>query len=176
MSLRPISTLRVSKHMIPAFELFPNCSIQNKPLLIYHSVFKKPISPAKVESHLASVGIVSPQWRYTMYNFDHFHTTSHEVLCITQGRARVCFGAKENKARVEIVVESGDAVVVPAGVAHSLQEDLDGDFQMVGSYPNGSTFDMCYGKPGEEDKVANVKSLEWFQYDPIYGGHGPATE
>lgn len=36
--------------------------------------------------------------------------------------------------------------------------------------------DMCYGKPGEKDKVDGIKRLKWFDRDPIYGDKGPALE
>jgi uncharacterized protein YjlB len=51
-----------------------------------------------------------------------------------------------------------------------------GDFEMVGSYPAGKTWDMCYGKPGEEEKIKAIGSLGWFDQDPIYGASGPALE
>ncbi|KAI8656983.1 hypothetical protein LRP88_12299 [Fusarium phalaenopsidis] len=176
MPLTPLSSLRVSKHLIPAHDLIPNCSIQNKPLLIYHSAFQRPISATRIESHLSSVGVVIPQWRFTMYTTTHFHSTSHEVLCISHGRARLCFGGEENEDRVEPVVEAGDVVIVPAGVGHRLLEDLTGGFEMVGSYPEGHNWDMCYGKSGEEEKVNAIKNLEWFPRDPIYGDQGPTKD
>lgn len=37
-----LSTLRVSKHLVPSHGLLPNSSILHKPLLIYHSVFANP--------------------------------------------------------------------------------------------------------------------------------------
>ena len=47
---------------------------------------------------------------------------------------------------------------------------------MVGSYPKGCNWDMCYGKEGEEDKVKGIVSLGWFDKDPIYGDQGPVLE
>lgn len=111
-----------------------------------------------------------------MYSQTHFHSTTHEVLCIIHGRARLCFGGEDNEVRVEPLVETGDVVIVPAGVGHRLLEDLDGGFEMVGSYPKGCNWDMCYGKKGEEEKVKAIKNVEWFRKDPIYGNEGPATE
>ncbi|TDZ67852.1 Uncharacterized protein CTRI78_v002635 [Colletotrichum trifolii] len=171
-ALTPLSSLRVSKHFIPAHGLLPNTSIQNKPLFIYHSAFPS-ASASAIESHLSSVGVVEPRWRYTMYSTSHFHSTTHELLCISNGRARLCFGGEENKGRVEPVVEKGDVVVVPAGVAHRLLEDLGGGFEMVGSYPKGRQWDMCYGKKGEEAKVEGIGELGWFAKDPVYGDDGP---
>ncbi|KAL0941378.1 uncharacterized protein CTRU02_204141 [Colletotrichum truncatum] len=173
-SLAPLSSLSVSKHLIPAHGLLPNTSIQNKPLMIYHSAFRSP-SASSIESHLSYIDVVEPQWRYTMYSTSHFHSTSHEVLCISNGRAKLCFGGEDNEGRVEPLVEKGDVVVVPAGVAHRLLEDIEGNFEMVGSYPKGCHWDMCYGKKGEESKVESISKLGWFTKDPVYGENGPAV-
>lgn len=67
----------------------------------------------------------------------------------------------------------GDVVVVPAGVAHRLLEDVEGGFEMVGSYPKGCSWDMCYGKGGEEKKAESVKDVKWLEKDPMYGDDGP---
>lgn len=77
---------------------------------------------------------------------------------------------------MEPVVRKGDVMVVPAGVSHRLLEDIDGGFQMVGSYPKGSNWDMCYGKEGEEAQVNGIASLGWFEKDPIYGEIRPVLE
>lgn len=174
MSLTSLSALKVSKFQIPAWKGSPNTSIQNKPLMIYHQAFKNP-SASKVESHLRSVGVVDPQWRYTMYSQSHFHSTTHEVLSIASGSAKCCFGHEDNPDRVEPVLESGDVVIVPAGVAHRLMEDY-GGFQMVGSYPVGKNWDMCYGKPGEEDRIQGISSVGWFDKDPVFGDQDPCLE
>ena len=158
----------------PCFKGIPNTAIQNKPLLIYHSAFQG-AGASQIESHLSSVGVVSPQWRYTMYYTTHFHSTTHEVLSIISGRAKLCFGGEENSGRVEPVLGHGDVIVVPAGVGHRLLEDH-GGFEMVGSYPTGKTWDMCYGKAGEEEKVKAIEKAGWFDRDPVYGKDGPTLE
>ena len=173
-ALTALQDLRVSTYQIPALDLIPNTSIQKKPLLIYRSAFQQSVSAAAIETHLLSVGIVEPQWRYTMYSQSHFHSTAHEVLCVASGKARLCFGGEENPKRVETVLEKGDVMVVPAGVAHRLLEDMNGGFNMVGSYPTGRSWDMCYGNEGEEERVKGIASLGWFERDPIYGNEGPA--
>ena len=108
-----------------------------------------------------------------MYSTSHFHSTSHEVLCIASGSARCCFGGEDNESRVEPVLEKGDVVIVPAGVSHRLLEEKERPFVMVGCYPPGCQWDMCYGKSGEEKKIEGIKSLGWFEKDPIYGSEGP---
>lgn len=167
------NALRISKHFIPAHGLIPNTSIQRRPLLIYHSVFPAKASASSIETHLTSVGVVTPQWRYTMYSTTHFHSTTHEVLCIANGKAKLCFGGEDNPHAVESVLSKGDVIILPAGVGHRLLEDLEGGFKMVGSYPKGKQWNMCYGREGEEDKVADIKGLGWFERDPIYGDRGP---
>lgn len=169
-----LSTLRVSKHFIPSHGRLPNSNILNKPLLIYHSVFAKP-SVSAIESHLISAGVVTPQWRYGMYPTTHFHSTTHEVLCVSSGKARLCFGGENNPERVEPTVEAGDVMVLPAGMAHRLLEEF-GGFEMIGCYPKGFDWDMCYGTQGEEGRVEAIAKVEWFEQDPIYGHQGPVLD
>ncbi|KAH6673586.1 hypothetical protein B0J14DRAFT_512181 [Halenospora varia] len=168
LTLNPVSSLRVSRHQIP------NTSIQNKPLLIYHSCLPASATASSIESHLKDVGVVTPEWRYTMYSRTHFHSTTHEVLCISGGNAKLCFGGEENPGRVEAKVQKGDMIIVPAGVGHRLLDDFDSGFEMVGGYPKGKQWDMCYGAEGEEEKVKSIGQLGWFGKDPLYGDEGPA--
>ena len=70
-----LKDLKVLSHQIPAHGLTPNTSIQNKPLLIYRSAFPSNASAEDIEGHLESVGVVSPQWRYTMFTTSHFHVS-----------------------------------------------------------------------------------------------------
>ena len=73
--LTALKELKVLSHQIPAHGLTPNTSIQNKPLLIYRSAFPSNASADDIEGHLESVGVVSPQWRYTMFTTSHFHVS-----------------------------------------------------------------------------------------------------
>jgi uncharacterized protein YjlB len=57
-----------------------------------------------------------------------------------------------------------------------LLEDLNGGFEMVGSYPKGKNWDICYGKEEEEKRVKGISGLGWFTKDPIYGDSGPVIE
>lgn len=108
------------------------------------------------------------------YDFSHFHSTSHEVLGIAHGRAKLCFGHEENPHRIEEIVSQGDVILIPAGVSHRLLEDMDGGFQMVGCYPIGYNWDMC--ETGDDSKTEMIRSLEWFDRDPVYGDEGPALD
>ncbi|KAL6719939.1 hypothetical protein ACLMJK_001860 [Lecanora helva] len=171
--LTPLKELTAYAWQIPSFERIPNTSIQEKPLIIYRAAFRPSASASMIEDHLSTIGVVSPQWRHTMFSQSHFHSTCHEVLCVASGKAKLCFGFEDNPDRVERVVKKGDVIVVPAGVSHRLLEDIDGGFTMVGSYEPGKDWDMCYGNEGEEDKVKAISELGWFERDPIYGDAGP---
>lgn len=140
--LTPLQNLKLFTHQIPAYHLTPNTSLTNHPLLIYKSAFATPPTAHTIESHLKATGVVLPQWRFTMYSTSHFHSTSHEVLGIAAGRAKLLFGHEENEGSVVVEAERGDVIVVPAGVAHRLWEDLEGGFLMVGCYPRGLDWDM----------------------------------
>ncbi|WVQ85747.1 hypothetical protein IAT38_007914 [Cryptococcus sp. DSM 104549] len=180
LSPNPLSSLRVSSHQIPAWASFPNTSLHHLPILIYHSAYPASLSASSVESHLSSVGVVRPAWRFSMYRQHHYHSTTHEVLVVTSGAARLCFGGppeKANTGRVEVVAEKGDVMVVPAGVGHALLEDK-GGFEMVGSYPVGAaSWDKCTGSPGEKERVwGGIEKLNWFERDPVYGDEGPVLK
>ncbi|KAI0457173.1 RmlC-like cupin domain-containing protein [Xylaria acuta] len=177
MTLRvtPLRDLKVLEHQVPAHNLIPNTSIQRKPLLIYKSVFSN-ATASEVESLLSDTGVVTPQWRATMYTTSHFHSTSHEVLGVSNGKATVCFGHEGNPGKVTCDLEKGDLAIIPAGVAHRLLEVLEGDFEMVGSYPKGYNWDMCYGTRAEEGRIGTIKELPWFDRDPVYEGKGPVLD
>jgi uncharacterized protein YjlB len=57
-------------------------------------------------------------------------------------------------------------IIVPAGVDHRLLGDFNSGFEMVGNYPKGKQWDMCYGKKGKESKVRGIAELGWFEKDP----------
>lgn len=67
-------------------------------------------------------------------------------------------------------------IIVPAGVGHRLLDDFNSGFEMVGSYPKGKEWDMCYGKKEEESKVNGIVELSWFEKDPLYGDEGPVLQ
>lgn len=110
-----------------------------------------------------------------MYSTTHYHSTTHEILCVYSGRAKLLFGGEENPKRKEEVVGAGDAIIIPAGVGHRLLEEVEEGFMMVGAYPKGCNWDMCYGKSEEGDKSQAVANIKWLEKDPLYGEGGPAV-
>ena len=111
--ITPLASLRVSRHQIPAHGLIPNTSIHGKPLTIYHGAFPSPdLTASQIESHLQSVGVCLPQWRYTMYSTTHFHSTTHELLVISSGHAKLLFGGERSRERITWLRDRSLDVVV----------------------------------------------------------------
>ncbi|KAH9917549.1 uncharacterized protein B0H18DRAFT_34287 [Fomitopsis serialis] len=102
LKITPLSALRTSTHHIPAHGHIPNTSLSPHPLLIYHGAFtpEPTPQPSTIEAHLKRIGVVSPQWRYTMYSQSHFHSTTHELLVVFRGAARLLFGGEGNPGAV----------------------------------------------------------------------------
>ena len=77
-------------------------------------------------------------WRWPgIYTYRHFHSTTHECLGVAQGWMEIeVFGEGGKRIRVE----TGDIVVMPAGVSHMMIGQSD-DVLMVGGYPEGRDWD-----------------------------------
>lgn len=85
-----------------------------------------------------------PQWHGSLYNVHHYHATTHEAIGVLCGKATVQFGGPQGP---EIRVGAGDAILIPAGVAHCLKSST--GFRVIGAYPPGCSPDMCVGTAGE---------------------------
>ena len=109
-------------------------------------------------------------WEDGIFDYHHYHSITHEVLGVLKGKADVQLGGPEG-ACVELV--RGDVVVIPAGVAHKCLVSSS-DFSVVGAYPDGSEYDMNYGKEGERPTAdENIRSVPIPGTDPVYGSTGP---
>lgn len=112
-------------------------------------------------------------WRNGIYPYHHYHSTAHEVLGIAEGSARVRLGGEQGQT---VELRAGDAVVIPAGVAHK-REAASADLLVIGSYPRGQSPDMCRVGSADHDEVAeNVGDVPLPSADPVTGGPGPLLE
>ncbi|HLU49376.1 MAG TPA: hypothetical protein VK116_14870, partial [Planctomycetota bacterium] len=95
-------------------------------------------------------------------------------LGVTRGSATVRFGGDARGVTIEL--GAGDAVVIPAGVAHkNLRASR--DFEVVGAYPDGQSYDMCYGKPGERPRAdESIARVPLPEADPLFGRDGPLID
>ncbi|KAF0094590.1 MAG: hypothetical protein E1N59_1895 [Puniceicoccaceae bacterium 5H] len=163
---------QVTAHLIRPQGNFPG----NKrlPLLHYKALFNEegePVADAIEERvghhHWGNC------WRWGVYDFHHYHSRAHEALVCYQGSARVQFGGPEGPV---VEFKAGDAVVIPAGVAHCLLEGS-GEFQVVGCYPPGQKQDMKRGSPDDlEEAEQNIPKVPDPDTDPLYGTHGPLLQ
>lgn len=80
-------------------------------------------------------------WRNGVYDFHHYHATTHEVLGCYAGWADIRLGGPAGEVHR---IEAGDVIVIPAGLAHCNQGQSE-DFAVVGAYPHGVTPDMQKG-------------------------------
>ena len=97
----------------------------------------------------------------------------YQVLGIARGRARVQFGGTRG---LELDVEAGDVVVLPAGTGHR-RVSASADLLVVGAYPDNCGFDQK--RPGQIDHasaVAAVAAVPLPRADPLYGQAGPLRE
>jgi uncharacterized protein YjlB len=109
-------------------------------------------------------------WRNGIYPFHHYHSTSHEVLGIYQGSATVRLGGEGGQ---DFIVEAGDIIVIPAGVGHKNLASS-GDLGVVGAYPDGRSYDLLKGRPGERPQAdLNIAAVPMPGQDPVYGSDGP---
>lgn len=142
---------------------FPN---NPRPLLLY--VGAVPADPAAIES-LFTTNDWPGAWRNGVYPYHHYHSTAHEALGVYGGSATVQFGGPDGSA---VTIRAGDVAVIPAGVAHKCLESS-ADFRIVGAYPRGQSWDMCYGKAGERPAAdRNIAVVPTPQKDPVLGDGG----
>lgn len=113
-------------------------------------------------------------WINGVFSYHHYHSTSHEVLCVVGGRASIAFGGPGGEV---VEVEAGDVVVIPAGVGHK-NEGSSSDFSVVGAYPRGQeSYDLRTGDEGERPEVLeNIRNVPLPQADPLRGERGPLVE
>ena len=112
-------------------------------------------------------------WRDIVLPYDHFHSTTHEVLGVGRGSVSLKIGGPRG---LVVDLSAGDVVVLPAGVGH-FSVSGHTDYEMVGGYPLGRSWDMRTGLAEERDEVlANLARLDLPETDPVFGSTGPLLE
>ncbi len=109
-------------------------------------------------------------WRDIILPYDHFHSTTHEVLGLGWGSVSLKIGGSNGKI---FHLNAGDVVIIPAGVGHySISEHT--DYQFVGGYPNGLDWDLKTGvEQGERSQILNaILAMETPEKDPVWGQDG----
>jgi uncharacterized protein YjlB len=141
------------------------------PLLIYSRALALPATdPATSVLQLFESNQWEEGWVNGIYTYHHYHSTAHEVLGIVAGSAIVQLGGELGVKRT---FYAGDVVVIPAGVGHK-NLGSSSNFKVVGAYPAGQEWDLCYGKLKERPKAdTNIARVPLPESDPVYGPSGP---
>ena len=144
------------------------------PLLVYpQALAEDERDPSRCKQRLAENGW-GGAWVDGVFPYHHYHSTSHEVLCVVGGGARLTFGGPKGET---VEVRAGDVVVIPAGVGHC-NEGSDSGFSVVGAYPRGQeNYDLRTGEEGERPEVLeNIRGVMLPETDPLFGKKGPLID
>jgi uncharacterized protein YjlB len=147
---------------------------QRLPVLIYRGA----IAPVGADpaSHFEQAFAKNgwpPQWRNGIYDFHHFHPSTHEVLGFAGGEARLILGGPAPVGR-EVTVRAGDVVVLPAGTGHCKIE-ASADFLVVGAYPPDE--DIGISRVGlSTERLRDMQKVRFPSSDPLSGPSGPLAK
>jgi uncharacterized protein YjlB len=110
-------------------------------------------------------------WRELgVYDYYHFHSTSHEALGMARGWITLCLGGAGGSV---VKLTAGDVLVLPAGTSHTRLENSS-DSEMIGGYPDGRDWDLIRDELLTEIEaraaVKLIGSLPIPARDPVTGG------
>lgn len=138
------------------------------PVLLYRGVIDggQPDCAERFEALFAGHGW-PPQWRDSVFDYHHYHSTAHEALGIATGRAQLIIGGPGGRI---IGVQAGDALILPAGSGHCLLAS-EGRFQVVGAYPPGQQWDIRRDAL-DDNELRTMEALPFPKSDPVGGEQG----
>ncbi|HSP22140.1 MAG TPA: cupin domain-containing protein [Planococcus sp. (in: firmicutes)] len=147
--------------------------IPNNPslnVLFYPAAFKG--NPQKIEEVFNRHNWLN-SWRGGIFDYHHYHSNTHEALGVSAGTATLQLGGKQGE---HVKVKAGDVIVLPAGTGHKKIE-ASADFEVVGAYPNGVSYNLKTGNPEERPYVLeDIQNTPLPKTDPVYGKNGPLQE
>lgn len=157
--------------------LVPNSPL---PVVIYRGIagFVDPIGKESRTRESLSRMVTHHHWRVdwvehnAIFRYPHYHSTAHEVLLVMNGSAVINLGGEEGDL---FDIHAGDAVAIPAGVAHQRISRNDDAFVVAGLYRKGSTRDLLEPTKENRQKVLDTK-VPFPAMDPFWGEKGPLTQ
>lgn len=162
----------IIQHVVQPNDEFPNNP--NLPLLLYRNVlFSDKKNPSGEIKKLFRKNNWTNSWTDGIYDYDHYHSNTHEVLGVANGGADVIMGGPSG---IILHLQKGDALIIPVGVAHRCIK-ASSDFKCVGAYPDGIEYDIMRGKPGElEIAKRNIEKVSIPDQDPVFGDASPLID
>jgi uncharacterized protein YjlB len=164
--------LATAPHKIPHIAISDNGTFPNSvlPILIYKSAFRLPNKHAPgIIEEVFDENNWTNSWRNGIYRYNHYHSTTHEVLGVYCGECHIQLGGDSG---IQLQLVQGDVLVIPAGVSHK-NIGSSADFKCIGAYPEGKEFDINLGKEGERPGTdKNISKIPVPKTDPLYGENG----
>jgi uncharacterized protein YjlB len=138
------------------------------PVLVYRGVPEAAGGDADAVRALYAEHGWGGTWVSGVFDFHHFHSTSHEVLAVIAGSATLELGGPRGEP---FDVGAGDVLVLPAGTGHRRASER-GAFTVVGGYPAGQEdYDLLReATPAARERIAALPAPPG---DPV-GGDGVA--
>ncbi len=146
--------------------IIPNSHL---PVILYKNVINLSDSTEWLEAEFIKNNWLN-NWRATILPYDHFHSNTHEVLGLGFGEVKLKIGGSNGEI---FALSTGDVIVIPAGVGHySITEHS--NYQFVGGYPNGNSWDLLTGlEEGERNTIINnISKVAIPLTDPLGGSEG----
>lgn len=149
--------------------LKPNGWVPNNslPVLLYRNAMPLGHDLATEMERLFAANQWPPQWRNGVYDFNHYHSTAHEVLGFAAGHAELILGGEGGES---VAVHAGDVAVLPAGTGHCRITATD-DFLVIGAYPENEHWDICRTAATPE-ALERIRRVRFPASDPITGASG----
>ena len=157
---------------VKIFEVPPNNGVPNHPYLpalLFQGCISSKAEATDIIEIYDSNGWIGA-WQWTVFDYHHFHPSSHEVLSVLKGKGVLHLGGQEGP---RVTVSQGDCLILPAGFGHKRLMTEDG-FTVVGAYPRGQEDYEIIKADGEVDNsiLKQIAFTNGDVDDPIYGVDG----
>src|SRR6186997_1642838 len=123
-----VTVKKVKTLLVKGQGAFPNN--ERLPVLIYRNVAELHDKEKKAGKQLRKLfknNNWKNSWRDGIYDYHHYHSITHEVLGVYDGKVTIQLGGPEGES---VRLGKGDVIVIPAGVAHRNVKS-DDDFNCV---------------------------------------------
>ncbi|KAJ4855288.1 cupin domain-containing protein [Trichoderma breve] len=142
------------------------------PVIHYRNVLPQPQTEETTTQFLTRTGW-EKRGTWGHIGEPHFHPNTHECYGIFQGHSTLLLGKINDGNGVQVDVNTGDVIVLPAGTAHSSLRSSD-DYRYIGVYPKECpkwTNEM--GERPPASFVQTIGAVARPRADPVYGKQGP---